>query len=303
MPTCARCSACSGSRTCSTPRPRAPTTRRARWSSSASGRARRNFAEADRLRDELAARGWEVRDGPEGPELVPPGGDRLRAQPRARGAAGPRRVSRVWATKGAAREPWLAGVEVARVASGEEIAARCGSDAHQGVCAEVSDYRYADASELLALPDPLLVALDEIQDPQNLGAICRSAEGAGATGIVIPERRAATVTAAVCAASAGAVEHLPVARVRNLADFLAEAKAAGCWCYGAAAGRAGGVSLARTTRAAWSWSAPRGRACAQGRRRLRPARIAASAREGWLAERERRGGGAAVRDLAAPGRP
>ena len=114
--------------------------------------------------------------------------------------------------------------------------ARCGSDAHQGVCAEVSDYRYADASELLARPEPLLVALDEVTDPQNLGAVCRTAECAGATGVVLPERRSAEVTAAVCKASAGAVEHLPIARVRNLADFLAEAKAAGCWCYGAAAG-------------------------------------------------------------------
>jgi 23S rRNA (guanosine2251-2'-O)-methyltransferase len=78
------------------------------------------------------------------------------------------------------------------------------------------------------------VALDEIQDPQNLGAICRTAEAAGADGVVICERRAAQVTAAVCKASAGAVEHLAVARVRNLADFLGEAKDAGVWCYGAA---------------------------------------------------------------------
>ncbi len=90
-------------------------------------------------------------------------------------------------------------------------------------------------------------------DPQNLGAVCRTAECAGATGVVVPERRAAEVTAAVCKASAGAVEHLPVARVRNLADFLGDAKAAGVWCYGAAAGAstpytavdfAGGVVIA-----------------------------------------------------------
>jgi 23S rRNA (guanosine2251-2'-O)-methyltransferase len=143
---------------------------------------------------------------------------------------GPREVRRVWAAKG----DWP-GVPVER-ASGEEIAARCGSDAHQGVCAEVSDYLYADATELLARPEPLLIALDEVTDPQNLGAVCRTAECAGATGVILPERRSAEVTAAVCKASAGAVEHLPVARVRNLADFLAEAKTAGCWCYGAAAG-------------------------------------------------------------------
>jgi 23S rRNA (guanosine2251-2'-O)-methyltransferase len=144
---------------------------------------------------------------------------------------GPRDVRAVWATKGAAAE-----FPGARAASAEEIARRCGSDAHQGVCADVEEYRYADAAELLAAPDPVLVALDEVTDPQNLGAICRSAECTGATGVIIPERRSAEVTAAVCKASAGAVEHLAVARVRNLADFLADAKQAGCWTYGAAAG-------------------------------------------------------------------
>ena len=77
------------------------------------------------------------------------------------------------------------------------------------------------------------MVLDQIQDPQNLGAICRSAECAGATGVVIGERRSAEVTPAVCKASAGAVEHLPIAQVRNIADFLGEAKSAGVWCYGA----------------------------------------------------------------------
>ncbi|MBA2637822.1 MAG: 23S rRNA (guanosine(2251)-2'-O)-methyltransferase RlmB, partial [Solirubrobacterales bacterium] len=101
--------------------------------------------------------------------------------------------------------------------------------------ADAAPYPYADAHALLATPDPLLVALDEVQDPQNLGAICRTAEGAGATGVILPERRSATVTPATCKASAGAVEHLAVAVVRNLADFLAEAKRQGCWCYGAAA--------------------------------------------------------------------
>src|SRR6185437_3818157 len=103
----------------------------------------------------------------------------------------------------------------------------------QGVAALVDPYPYADAAELLAREDPLLVALDEVTDPQNLGAVCRTAEAAGATGVVIPERRSAEVTPAVCKASAGAVEHLPVAQVRNLADFLAEAKEEGCWVYGA----------------------------------------------------------------------
>jgi len=153
-------------------------------------------------------------------------------------------VSEVWATAGAAREPWLEGVKV-RTATAEEVERRCGSSSHQGMCAEAGSYHYAGADELLAKENPLLVALDQIQDPQNLGSICRTAECAGATGVIIPERRAAEVTPAVCKASAGAVEHLPVARVRNLADFLADARRAGCWSYGASAqnsagGKAGG---------------------------------------------------------------
>lgn len=147
---------------------------------------------------------------------------------------GPRTVRRVWATKNALREPWLADAGVpAEAVAAEEVERRCGSSEHQGVCAEVSAFHYADADRLLGEPDALIVALDQIQDPQNLGAICRTAECAGAAGIVIGERRSADVTAAVCKASAGAVEHLPVARVRNLADFLADAKRAGVWCYGA----------------------------------------------------------------------
>jgi 23S rRNA (guanosine2251-2'-O)-methyltransferase len=143
-------------------------------------------------------------------------------------------VEEVWATSGAGREPWLDGVGV-RVANGEEIERRCGSSAHQGMCADAGPYPYAGAEELLMGKEPLLVALDQVQDPQNLGSICRTAECVGAAGVIIPERRAAEVTPAVCKASAGAVEHLPVARVRNLADFLARAREVGCWCYGAAA--------------------------------------------------------------------
>jgi 23S rRNA (guanosine2251-2'-O)-methyltransferase len=149
-------------------------------------------------------------------------------------------VSEVWASEGAASEPWLRDAEArglkVRIASAAEIERCCGSSAHQGVCAQVGDYPYASADDLLAGHEPLLVALDQIQDPQNLGSICRTAECAGASGVVIPERRAAEITAAVCKASAGAVEHIAVAQVRNVADFLADARRAGCWCYGASAG-------------------------------------------------------------------
>jgi 23S rRNA (guanosine2251-2'-O)-methyltransferase len=151
---------------------------------------------------------------------------------------GPRAVERVWATSNAAREPWLSATPSTPVAlaSAEEIERECGSPEHQGMCAKVSAFHYADATAMLSERDQLIVALDQVQDPQNLGAICRTAECAGASGIVIPERRSADVTPAVCKASAGAVEHLRIARVRNLADFLREAKRTGMWCYGAQSG-------------------------------------------------------------------
>jgi 23S rRNA (guanosine2251-2'-O)-methyltransferase len=142
-------------------------------------------------------------------------------------------VRRVWATQQVASE--IGGPRI-QIADAEELERLCGSDGHQGVCAEVDPYPYADAATMLAKPEPFIIALDEVTDPQNLGAICRTAEVAGATGVVIPERRAAEITPAVVKASAGAVEHLDVARVRNLADFLAEAKEAGTWVYGAAGG-------------------------------------------------------------------
>jgi 23S rRNA (guanosine2251-2'-O)-methyltransferase len=118
----------------------------------------------------------------------------------------------------------------------QELERLCGSPDHQGVVAEVDPYPYADPKGLLASDDALVIALDQVQDPHNLGAVCRAAEVAGADGVVIPDRRAASVTAAACKASAGAVEHLAVARVRNLADWLAHAKEAGAWVYGADAG-------------------------------------------------------------------
>jgi 23S rRNA (guanosine2251-2'-O)-methyltransferase len=141
-------------------------------------------------------------------------------------------VEDIWATAPAARETWLSDARP-RIVTSEEIERRCGSSAHQGVCADAGPYPYASAEQLLMGKEPLIVALDQVQDPQNLGSICRSAECAGAAGVVIPERRAAEVTPAVCKASAGAVEHLRLARVRNMADFLAQAREAGCWCYGA----------------------------------------------------------------------
>jgi 23S rRNA (guanosine2251-2'-O)-methyltransferase len=148
---------------------------------------------------------------------------------------GRRGVNRVWAAPSVAGEEWLQGQEVKRE-DPEALERICGSPDHQGVCAEADPYPYADADALLEDDDALVLCLDEVQDPHNLGAACRVAEAAGAAGLVIPARRAAEVTPAVCRASAGAVEHLPVARVRNLADWLGEAKNAGAWVYGADAG-------------------------------------------------------------------
>jgi 23S rRNA (guanosine2251-2'-O)-methyltransferase len=147
---------------------------------------------------------------------------------------GRRRVHRVYATGRAAREIFLGDVECER-AEAWEIEERCGSSDHQGICAEVQAYPYADAAEMLEADDALVICLDEVQDPHNLGAVCRVAEAAGCAGVVLPERRSAEVTPAVCRASAGAVEHLPVARVRNLADWLGEVKEREAWVYGAAA--------------------------------------------------------------------
>jgi 23S rRNA (guanosine2251-2'-O)-methyltransferase len=155
-------------------------------------------------------------------------------------------VREIWASERVRREPWLerAGADgvAVRSADAQEIERRCGSSAHQGVCAHAGPYPYAGAAELLARSDPLLVVLDQVQDPQNLGSICRTAECAGADGVVIAQRRAAEVTPAVCKASAGAVEHVRVARVANIADFLGQAARSGCWCYGASAGPRKGAS-------------------------------------------------------------
>ena len=148
---------------------------------------------------------------------------------------GRRTVQRVFATERAAREVWLGGVEIV-IEDQWQIEERCGSPDHQGLCAEAGPYPYVDAGPLLDPGDALVLALDEVQDPHNLGAIARVAESAGCSGVVLPERRSAEVTPAVCRASAGAVEHLPIARVGNLATWLLSAKEReGVWVYGAEA--------------------------------------------------------------------
>jgi 23S rRNA (guanosine2251-2'-O)-methyltransferase len=148
---------------------------------------------------------------------------------------GRRAVLELWATERAVRaEPWLAEARP-RPSAERELTELAGTREHQGVAARVEPYRYADAYELARGERPLLVALDRVTDPRNLGAVCRSAEGAGATGVVVPAHGSAVVTPAVARASAGAVEHLPVAVVPNLARYLKEVKGPRLWVFAAEA--------------------------------------------------------------------
>jgi 23S rRNA (guanosine2251-2'-O)-methyltransferase len=151
---------------------------------------------------------------------------------------GRREVLELWATERAvAAEEWLRDGSFARVQvkPERELSEAAGTRDHQGVVAWTEPYRYADAHELAAAERPLLAALDQVTDPRNLGAVVRSAEGAGATGVVVPAHGSALVTPAVARASAGAVEHLPVAVVPNLARYLNEIKRDDLWIYAAAA--------------------------------------------------------------------
>jgi 23S rRNA (guanosine2251-2'-O)-methyltransferase len=151
--------------------------------------------------------------------------------------AGRRQVLELLVSERALRaEPWLRetpGVRL-QIVRERRLNEAAGTLEHQGVVAYCEPYRYADAAELAAGERPLLACLDQVTDPHNLGAVCRSAEGAGATGVVVLEHNAARVTAAVCKASAGAVEHLPVAVVVNLARYLEEIKRPDLWVWAAA---------------------------------------------------------------------
>ena len=149
---------------------------------------------------------------------------------------GRREVLELWATERAlAAETWLQEGPRVQVKLDREIGEAAGTRDHQGVLAWCEPYRYADAYELASATEPLLACLDQVSDPHNLGAVCRSAEGAAATGVILPAHGSARVTAAVCRASAGAVEHLPVAVVPNLARYLKEVKRGDLWIYAAAA--------------------------------------------------------------------
>ena len=122
----------------------------------------------------------------------------------------------------------------------------CGGANHQGVVAVAAVKEYATVEDLFQLAQergepPFFVLCDELEDPHNLGAIIRTAECAGAHGVIVPKRRSAGLTAVVAKTSAGAVSYLPVARVPNIAALLADLKKGGIWVFGAAA--EGSVSL------------------------------------------------------------
>lgn len=155
-------------------------------------------------------------------------------------------VAEVWIQEGGVR----AGSELERLGREAGAAVRhaprsrldkvAGSDRHQGVVAVVADFRYSELGDLLdaakAAGQPaLIVVLDGVEDPHNLGAVIRSAQALGANGVVIPRDRAVGVTPAVAKASAGAVERCRVARVTNIARSLEELKEGGVWTVALAA--------------------------------------------------------------------
>ncbi len=141
-----------------------------------------------------------------------------------------------------ASEAAAQGVPIRRV-SRDQVEELARGGVHQGVVARVGAYPYSGLEEILATPDPLVVVLDGVTDPRNLGAVLRAADGAGASGVVVPKDRAAGVTPATVKASAGASEHVPVARETNLRRALEKMKEAGVWVYAA---EDGPVSVAYT---------------------------------------------------------
>ena len=149
---------------------------------------------------------------------------------------GRRQVLELWAGERASQTlDWLSEGPRVHVKKERELSEAAGSTDHQGVVAWCEPYPYADGWELAAVERPLLCCLDQVTDPRNLGAVVRSAAGAGATGVIVPAHGSARVTAAVCRASAGAVEHLPLAVVPNLARYLADVKSAALWAFAAVA--------------------------------------------------------------------
>jgi 23S rRNA (guanosine2251-2'-O)-methyltransferase len=176
--------------------------------------------------------------------------------------AGLRTIDEIRIAKGARDDRLRELIELARArnvpvsrASRADLDRAAGDAHHQGVVARVVAARYADAEELLSSvaaqvgseTEPLLVVLDGVEDPRNLGAILRTAECVGIDGVFVPERRAVGLTETVAKAAAGAIEHVPVARATNLARLIDQLKERNVWVIGAAAG----ASMVYTE---WDWT-------------------------------------------------
>jgi 23S rRNA (guanosine2251-2'-O)-methyltransferase len=148
----------------------------------------------------------------------------------------PRRINHIWTVSGHRTDRLKRLLDLAheekipiRIVGKEALSRLAGTQHHQDIVLEVSPYRYHEAEELLenAGKDSMFCILDEIQDATNLGNLVRTMEGAGVDGIFLPERRSATVTAATHRLSAGALEHVKIARVKNLANLMEQMKERG----------------------------------------------------------------------------
>lgn len=146
-------------------------------------------------------------------------------------SAGRREIAELWALPTLVSEPWLKQFGV-KPRDRAVLSRLAGSPDHQGVVASCGPYPYVDADDIVAAPGPIVV-LDSVQDVHNLGAVARVAETLGAAGIVLADRGSPGVTPAVCKASAGAVEHLRIARVPSLVAFVHDARRGGRRAIGA----------------------------------------------------------------------
>jgi 23S rRNA (guanosine2251-2'-O)-methyltransferase len=146
---------------------------------------------------------------------------------------GQRRVLRVWGTDAALRDVDPGhGVEV-RETSPADLVELVGTADHQGIVAETEGFPYCEIDDLLRGESPVVLCLDQITDPHNLGSIARVCEASGCSGLLIPAHGSVSVTAAACKASAGALEHVRVARCTNLADTIDRVKGNDLWAYAA----------------------------------------------------------------------
>ncbi|MFD1738264.1 23S rRNA (guanosine(2251)-2'-O)-methyltransferase RlmB [Bacillus salitolerans] len=155
-----------------------------------------------------------------------------------------RDINKIWIAEGAQKGQTGQVMQLAKdtgvivqFAPRKKLDQLAGSSNHQGIVAQVAAYEYAVLDDLFARAkereeDPFFILLDEIEDPHNLGSIMRTAEAAGAHGIIIPKRRAVGLTATVAKASTGAIEYIPVVRITNMSRTIEELKEKGVWIVG-----------------------------------------------------------------------